>query len=119
MHHLNWHWVAVSLAVPPLVGGIAAFPLWRNDQAIFGNILATVLIFASAFGIIMREHIELDRLIQQCLDSGQAICAPEPSPFTRFAAYAFIALFQVIALFSLSLKVDEKARRRGYAPEWR
>jgi len=30
-----------------------------------------------------------------------------------------VALFQVIALFSLSLKVDERARRRGYAPEWR
>jgi hypothetical protein len=57
--------------------------------------------------------------MQECLDSGQQVCIPEPSPFTRFAVYAFIALVQVILLFMFSLRVDEKARRRGYAPEWR
>jgi hypothetical protein len=119
MDHLNWYWVTFSLTVPPLVGGLFAFPFWKRDQAIFGNIFGTVVIFGSAFGLIMREHIELDRLIQECLDSARPICAPEPSPFARFAVYAFIALFQVILLFSLSLKVDEKTRRRGYAPEWR
>jgi hypothetical protein len=119
MNQLNWFWIGVSLAVPPVVGGLLAFPFWRRDQAIFGNIFGTVIIFGSAFGLIMREHIELDRLIQECLDSGQQVCSPEPSPFNRFAIYAFIALLQVIVLFSLSLKVDERARRRGYAPEWR
>lgn len=109
----------MSLVVPPIVGGLIAFPFWRKDQAIFGNIFGTVVIFGAAFALIMREHIELDRLIQQCFDAGEQICSPVPSPFTRFAVYAFIALFQVIALFSLSLKVDEKVRRRGYAPEWR
>lgn len=119
MNQVNWYWIGLSLSVPPLVGGLFAFPFWRKDQAIFGNIFGTVVIFGSAFALIMREHIELDRLIQRCLDSGQEICSPDPSPFARFAIYAFIALFQVIGLFSLSLKVDEKMRRRGYAPEWR
>jgi hypothetical protein len=119
MHQLNWFWVGVSAIAPPLVGGLLALPFWRRDQAIFGNIFGTVIIFGSAFALIMREHIELDQLIQQCLDAGQEICSPEPSAFARFAVYAFIALFQVIVLFSLSLKVDEKMRRRGYAPEWR
>lgn len=119
MNGFNWFWISVSLIAPPLAGGLVALPFWRKDQAIFGNIFGTVIIFASAFALIMREHIELDRLIQQCLESGQEICSPEPSPFTRFAVFAFIALFQVIVLFSLSLKVDEKMRRRGYAPEWR
>jgi hypothetical protein len=119
MHQLNWYWIGVSLIVPPLAGGLLAFPFWRKDQAIFGNIFGTVIIFGSAFGLIMREHIELDRLIGRCLDAGEAICSPDPSPFTRFAIYAFIALFQVIVLFSLSLRVDERARRRGYSPEWR
>jgi hypothetical protein len=119
MNQVNWHWIALSLTVPPLVGGLLALPFWLKDQAIFGNIVGTVVIFGSAFALIMREHLELDRLIQQCLDSGEAICSPEPSPFTRFAIYAFIALFQVIVLFSLSLKVDERMRRRGYSPEWR
>lgn len=119
MNQLNWYWIVLALIVPPLVGGLVALPFWRRDQAIFGNIFGTVIIFGSAFALIMKEHIELDRLIRECLDSGQEICSPEPSPFERFAIYAFIALFQVIALFSLSLKVDERARRRGYAPEWR
>jgi hypothetical protein len=119
MNQLNWFWIGLSLVVPPIVGGLVALPFWRKDQAIFGNIFGTVIIFGAAFGLIMREHIELDRVIQQCLDSGQQICEPVPSPFARFAIYAFIALIQVIVLFSLSLKVDERVRRRGYAPEWR
>jgi MFS family permease len=119
MYHLNWFWIMLSLIVPPIVGGLIALPFWRSDQAIFGNIFGTVIIFGAAFGLIMREHIELDRLIQRCFDSGQQICSPDPSPFARFATYAFIALIQVILLFSLSLRVDEKMRRRGYAPEWR
>ena len=119
MGHLNWYWVTISLIVPPLAGGLVALPFWRKDQAIFGNIFGTVIIFGSAFGMIMREQIELDHLIQACLESGQDICSPEPGAFARFSVYAFIALFQVIVLFTLSLKVDERMRRRGYAPEWR
>jgi hypothetical protein len=119
MDQVNWHWIAFSLTVPPLVGGVLALPFWWKDQAIFGNIFGTAIIFGCAFGLIMREHIELDRLIQACFDSGKQICEPNPSPFGRFAIYAFIALFQVIGLFSLSLKVDERIRRRGYSPEWR
>lgn len=37
----------------------------------------------------------------------------------RYAVYAFIALFEVMILFSVSLKVEGRIRRRGYAPEWR
>ena len=66
----------------------------------------------------MREHIELDRVSQSCLDRGFT-CFPDPSAFTRFAIYAFIALFEVMVLFTLSLGVEAKLRRRGYAPEWR
>ena len=119
MDHVNWNWIVFSLTLPPIVGGLLALPFWLKDQAIFGNIFGTVILFGSAFGLIMREHIELDRLIKVCLDSGKEICDPDPSPFNRFAIYAFIALAQVIVLFSLSLKVDEKVRRRGYAPEWK
>jgi|SRR5829696_4607619 len=119
MHQLNWYWIGLSSVFPPIVAVLLAYPFWRRDQAIFGNIFGTVVLFGTAFGMIMREHIELDHLIQACLDSGEQVCAPDPSPFTRFAVYAFIALVQVILLFLLSLRVDENTRRRGYAPEWR
>ena len=119
MSQWPWYWIGVQLVVPPIVGGLLALPFWRKDQAIFGNIFGTVIIFSAAFALIMREHIELDRLIRQCFDSGQDVCSPDPSAFARFALFSFIALFQVIMLFSVSLKVDEKMRRRGYAPEWR
>jgi hypothetical protein len=68
--------------------------------------------------LILRERLEIERAARVCLDQG-VVCWPEPSAFTRFAVYAFIALFEVIVLFSLSLKAEEKYRRRGYAPEWR
>ena len=119
MDHLNWYWIWVSLTVPLVVGALHALPFWWKDQAIFGNIFGTVIIFGAAFGLIMRERVELDGLLRECFDSGKDVCTLEPSAFARFAIYAFIGLLQVILLFSVSIKVDEKVRRRGYAPEWR
>jgi hypothetical protein len=117
MTELSWLWIAVAVTVPALLGGLIAMPLWRSGQPIFGNIAGTVVIFGAAIGFIMREQVVLDRVAQSCLDQGFT-CWPQPSAFTRFAIYAFVALAEVIALFSLSLKVEAKLRRRGYAPEW-
>jgi hypothetical protein len=95
-----------------------AYPFWRKDQAIFGNIIGTAVMFTSAFAMILREHAITDRLVQRCLDEGTT-CWPEPSAFTRYAIYASIALLEAIILFSLSLRVEERMRGRDYAPEWR
>ena len=118
MHELNWFWIALALTAPPLIGGLVALPLWLKGEPIFGNLAGTAVIFGAALVLILRERVELDRLAQRCLDQG-FVCWPEPSAFTRYAIYAFIALFEVIVLFSLSLRVEAKIRRRGYAPEWR
>ena len=118
MNELSWDWIALELTVPPLVALLVALPLWRKSQIIFGNIVGTGVIFGAAFGLIFREHAELDVLIQRCLDDG-VVCWPEPSAFTRFAIYAFVALFEVFALFMVSLVMEERMRRRNYAPEWR
>lgn len=104
--------------VPLVVGHLVAYPFWRSHQAIFGNIIGTGVIFTSAFALILREHVVLDRLVQRCLDAGTT-CWPEPAAFTRYAIYAFIALVEVFLLFSLSLRVEERIRARDYAPEWR
>jgi hypothetical protein len=118
VNELSWFWIALALTVPPLVGGLVALPLWLKSEPIFGNLAGTAVIFGAAIGFILRERVELDRLAQACLDRG-FVCWPEPSAFARYAIYAFIALFEVIVLFSVSLKVETKVRRRGYAPEWR
>ena len=115
---LSCGWIALEATVPPIVGLLFAWPFWRKSQPLFGNLVGTGVIFGSAFGLILREQIELDRLMQKCVDAGD-LCFPNPAAFTRFAIYAFIGLIEVFALFYLSLKVDEKRRRRGYAPEWR
>ena len=118
MHELSWFWIALALTVPPLLGGLVALPFWLKSEPIFGNLAGTAVIFGAAIGFILRERVELDRLAQDCLDRG-FVCWPDPSAFARYAIYAFIALFEVIVLFSVSLKVETKVRRRGYAPEWR
>ena len=115
---LSWFWILVEATLPPLVGWLIALPLWLKDQPVLGNIAGSMVIFGTAFGLIMREHIELDRLSTACLDAGKT-CFPHPEAFTRFAIYAFIAMVEVIALFTLSLSVDERRRRRGYDPQWR
>jgi hypothetical protein len=117
VNELNWFWIALALIVPTLLGGLVAFPFWRKGEPIFGNIAGTAVIFGAAVALIMRERVELDRVARGCLAQG-FVCWPAPSAFARFAIYAFIALFEVIGLFSLSLKVEAKIRRRGYAPEW-
>jgi hypothetical protein len=115
---LSWKWIALQAIVPPLVGILMASPFWRKAQPIFGNIAGTIIIFGAAFALILREQIELDRLMQKCVDEGY-LCFPAPPAFTRFAIYASIGMLEVFALFYLSLRVDEHRRRRGYSPEWR
>lgn len=118
MRGLSWYWIAAAVAVPGPVGALAALAFWRKGQVIFGNIVGSAVIFASGIALILREYVEIDRAVQQCLEYG-VVCWPEPSAFARFAIYACIALAEVFALFTLSLIVEERVRRRNYSPEWR
>ena len=104
--------------VPALVGVLVAFPCWRNRQPILGNIAGTAVIVGSALALILRESVELDGIARRCLDAGY-VCFPSPSAFMRYAIYAFIAMIEVFALFTVSLTVEQKIRRSGYDPEWR
>lgn len=115
---LSWFWIAIGCTVPPLAGLLVAYPIWRTGQTILGNVAGSLVVFAAAIALIMREHVALDTIVQGCLDRGET-CWPDPSAFTRYAIYAFVALFQVMALFSFSLRVEASRRRRGYDPEWR
>jgi len=115
---LSWFAIALMLTVPPVLGVLAAVPCWRHAQMILGNLAGTMVIFGFALALILREHVELERLTQRCLDAGYT-CWPDPSAFSRYAIYAFIALFEVFALFTVSLSVEERARRRDRDPEWR
>ncbi len=114
----SWTWFAVAATLPSGLGLLAASPFWWTRQITFGSIAGAGVIFASAIGLILREYVEMDRVVRQCLDAG-FVCWPEPSVFTRCAVFAFIGLVQVFGLFSLGLMVDERVRRRNYAPEWR
>lgn len=114
----NWFWIAVGIIAPTALAGAVAYPIWLKNQPVLGNIAGSVLIFAAAFALIARESIALDRAARACLDRG-FVCPPTPSAFMRYAIYAFIALLEMIALFSVSLRVEHRLRRRGYDPEWR
>lgn len=118
MNGLNWNWIAIGATVPLLVAAAIAFPFWRKGHPIMGNLAGTVVVFTSAFALILRERIQLDRIEQACIDQG-SFCWSQPSAFTRFALYSFVALFEIMILFYLSVREEERQRRRGYAPEWR
>jgi hypothetical protein len=115
---LSWFAIVLMAIVPPIAGGLIAYPFWRKRQPILGNIAGSVVIFGAALMLILRESVELDRLTRQCIDAGY-YCFPTPTSFSRYAIYAFIALFEVFALFTVSLSVENKIRRSGYDPEWR
>ncbi len=118
MKGLHWNWIAVGAVLPALVSVIVAYPFWRKSQSIFGCIAGSAVIFGTAIALIIREYLEIDRVTKVCLDAG-AVCWPDPSPFARFSVYAFVGLIEVILLFTLSIKVEERIRSRDYAPEWR
>ena len=118
VNELNWFYIGLESTVPPLVALILALPFWLKEQPIFGNLAGSAVIFGTAFALIMREHVQLDRAIMNCFDQGM-VCFPDPPAFTRYAIYGFIALAEVIALFLFSLNVERRLRRRGYDPEWR
>jgi hypothetical protein len=118
VNELNWHYIALSSTFPAIAALLVAYPFWRLGHEIFGSIVGTAVIFGSAIGFIMRESVELDRITQACLDAG-TVCWPEPSAFTRFAIYGFIGLTQVIVLFTVSMIVEQRVRRRSYSREWR
>jgi hypothetical protein len=71
MGNLRWFWITLELTVTPAIGLLVALPFWRKGGMIFGNIAGTVIIFGSAFALIMREYVEIDRMVQACLDAGE------------------------------------------------
>jgi hypothetical protein len=118
MAELSWRWIALMLTAPPVAGVLVAFPFWRKNEMILGNLAGTILIFGAGVALIVRESIEVNGVIAQCLDAGYT-CWPVPSAFIRYAIYATIALVEVVVLFSWSLRVEHRMRNRHYAPEWR
>ena len=118
MTDLSWRWIALMATVPSLAGLLVALPIWRTRQMILGNLAGTAVIVVAAMALILRESVELNSLTQACLDAGFT-CWPSPSAFARYAIYASVAMLEVFALFIVSLKVEERIRRRDYAPEWR
>jgi hypothetical protein len=118
LQELSWRWIALMLTAPLLAGLLVAYPIWRTSQIVIGNLAGTAVIFGAALALILRESVELNRLTEGCLDAGY-VCWPEPSAFTRYAIYAFIALIEVFGVFICSLRVEQQMRNRNYAPEWR
>jgi hypothetical protein len=115
----NWFWIGVALTVPMALGVLAALPFWRKAREVMlGNVAGAVVIFAGAVALMAREYVELERLYARCLQA-DAVCPDPPGFFDRIAVYAIIAFAQVILLFSVSLAVERRVRRRGYAKEWR
>ena len=104
--------------LPPIIGLAVAYPCWTRRQPVLGNLAGTAVIFGAALALILRESAELDAIGRRCIDAGY-YCFPTPSAFSRYAIYAFIALFEVFALFTISLGVEQKIRRSGYDPECR
>ncbi len=118
MTGLNWYWIVMQLTVPPVLGLLVTIPFWRKSDVTFGNVVGSTVILVCAIALIFREYVEVDRVVQACIDAGTT-CWPKPSADTRFAIYASVGLAEVFALFTLSLAVERRMSNRDYAPEWR
>jgi len=107
------------MAIAPLpVGLLVALPIWHAKQPILGNLAGAAVIFGVALALILRESMEIARLVHACLDAGYT-CWPHPPVIARHAIYASIGLVEVVVLFMVSLRVEHNIRRQHYSPEWR
>lgn len=118
MHGLNWYWITWQLTAAPVMAVLVAIPFWRKAEMIFGNIFGSAVIFVWAITLIFREYVEIDRVVQACIDAGTT-CWPEPSAFARFAVYAAIGFGEVFVLFTVSLAVERRISNRDYDVQWR
>ena len=113
---MSWFWIAIALTVPTGLAVLVTLLYSMKGDPAIGAILGSGVVFASCVGLIGREYTELARLSQSCLGIG---CRVYPEPHMRFGIYACIALLEVFAVFLLSLWIEERNRRRTFAPEWR
>lgn len=118
MNGLSWQWIGVMATAPFVLGALIAYPVWRTQEYILGNLAGAAIIIATAFALIFRESAEVDRVTRACLADNYT-CWPVPSAFVRYAIYAGIGMVEVIVLFLWSLRVEQTIRNRNYAPEWR
>jgi hypothetical protein len=118
MDHLNWMRIAIMVLTPLPLGVLVATPIWRKQETILGSFAGSGVIFGTAIALILKESVELDKFTTSCLQTGLTECFPTPAAFTRYGIYAFVGLFEVIALFLISLRVERQMRDRGVAPEW-
>jgi hypothetical protein len=118
MTELSWRWIGLMCTAPAGAGLLIALVIWRTSQFVLGNLAGAAVIFACALALILRESAEIDQVTRACLEAGYT-CWPSPSPFTRYAIYAFIGLIEVFGVFAWSLRAERIIRNRRYAPEWR
>lgn len=118
MNGLSWQWIGVMATAPLVMGALVAYPVWRKQEPILGNLAGAAIIIAAAFALIFRESAEVDIVTRACLAENYT-CWPVPSAFVRYAIYAGIGMVEVVVLFLWSLRVEQQIRNRNYAPEWR
>jgi hypothetical protein len=115
---MNWFWILAALLIPMAVAVVLALPFWLNDAPLAGNVIGIGLIAIAAIASIVREQSDIQKALLKCAAAGKP-CIVQPAPFTRFAVYGCLAMFDVAVLFVLSLWIEERRRRRLLAPEWR
>jgi hypothetical protein len=116
---MNWVRVGLAATIPLVVAIVAAAPLWRRRQWLLGTIAGAGLVFLAALPIAFTEYAELVRLDFECRESGLNCSRRYPSDFTRGAIFAMLAMAQVMILFVIGGRVEERARRKGYDERWR
>jgi hypothetical protein len=114
---LSWYWIALQATAPVPVAFFVAWMFWRVSNFMIGNVVGSALVFATTLAAIGREYFALQALLRKCI-ADEIACPVRPDAFTRFAIYAFIGMFQIAALFAVSLHLEERARRRLFSPEW-
>jgi hypothetical protein len=116
---LNWFWLGIAATAPLAAALILSLPFWRRQSdSLLGSVIGSGVVFAAAVFFISREYLELDSLRASCA-AAEVPCFFKPTDFNRYAIYGTIAFAEVMTVFTVGLSMEERARRRTRAPEWR
>jgi ABC-type branched-subunit amino acid transport system permease subunit len=102
--------LATAVIVPTLLGALAGFPLWRKRKAIFGNIVASIIVGIVVIFLIARVFA----LFFGCTAAESADC--NSPTMTQFATRVLIGLavigwIDVFILLFVSGIVEDRARK--------
>src|SRR5262245_56483438 len=106
---MSWLWIGIAFAAPTLLAILVAAPIWWQGDATVANVVGSGVAGLSIVLLILRENSMLVSIRLECATINLP-CHIVPNDFTRFAIYAGIGFIDIMLVFLIGLRFEERRR---------